>query len=87
MSQSITITVENIGSIAWQNQHSLLEALEDAGVDIDYSCRSGACSACKVKLLSGKIHWRNQPIGSVSANEILACSVVPLTDITIALPA
>ncbi len=80
------ITIENFGNITWQNQHSLLEALEDAGIDIDYSCRSGACSACKIKLLSGKVHWRNQPVASIHGNEILACSVQPITDIKIALP-
>jgi ferredoxin len=85
MNQTITISIEHIGDIVWQNQHSLLEALEDAGVDIDYSCRAGACSACKLTLLSGKIHWRNQPIASIHGNEVLACSVVPLTDIKIAL--
>lgn len=86
MNQSITISIEHIGNIAWQNQHSLLEALEDAGIDIDYSCRTGACAACKVSVLSGKIHWRNQPIASTHGNEVFACSVIPLTDIKIALP-
>jgi ferredoxin len=86
MKGTISISIENIGTLSWQNQHSLLEALEDSGVDIDYSCRAGACSACKLSLLSGKIQWRNQPIASVHGNEILACSVIPLTDIKIALP-
>jgi ferredoxin len=82
----ITITVEQIGTLPWQGQHSLLEALEDAGVDISYSCRSGACAACKVTLLAGNIQWRTQPAVSIHGKEILACSVVPLTDIKIALP-
>lgn len=86
MNPSIMITIENIGTINWQNQHSLLEALEDAGIDIDYSCRSGACAACKLSLLEGKIHWRNPPVASVHGKEVLACSVIPLTDIKIALP-
>ncbi len=86
MSNTITVHIEHIGSINWQNQHSLLEALEDAGIDIGYSCRTGACAACKISLLEGKVHWRNQPIASIHGNEVFACSVIPLTDIKIALP-
>jgi ferredoxin-NADP reductase len=34
---------------------SVLEASEDIGVNIDYSCRVGTCGICKVKLLSGNV--------------------------------
>lgn len=34
---------------------SILEASEDIGVNIDYSCRVGTCGICKVKLLSGNV--------------------------------
>jgi len=34
---------------------TILEASEDIGVNLDYSCRSGTCGVCKVKLLSGKV--------------------------------
>lgn len=36
-------------------QSCLLDVAEDLDVDIDYSCRSGSCGACKVKLLSGEV--------------------------------
>lgn len=34
---------------------SVLEASEDIGVNIDYSCRVGTCGVCKVKLVSGNV--------------------------------
>lgn len=34
---------------------SILEASEDIGVNIDYSCRVGTCGICKTKLLSGNV--------------------------------
>lgn len=84
MSQPV-IHIEGVGSLVWEHQHSLLEALEDAGVDINYSCRTGVCAACRIKLISGEVHWRNQPIIGLAAGEILACSTTPLTDLTLAL--
>lgn len=86
MTQAIWIEVEGVGRLPWQNQHSLLEALEDAGIDMNYSCRAGICAACKVNLLEGKVHWSTQPITTLHGKEILACSTKPLTDIRIAVP-
>jgi ferredoxin-NADP reductase len=34
---------------------TVLEASERVAVDIDYSCRTGSCGVCKVKLLSGSV--------------------------------
>jgi ferredoxin len=86
MSNPIQIRIEDLGSIPWQNQTSLLEALEDAGVDVNYSCRAGICAACRATLVSGQIEWRNQPILTLGEQDILTCSVVPTTDIVIRLP-
>jgi tetrachlorobenzoquinone reductase len=32
---------------------SILEALLDAGVDVDYSCELGICGACEQRVISG----------------------------------
>lgn len=86
MTQPITITIAGLGSIAWKGQTSLLEALEEAGIDMNYSCRAGVCGACCATLVSGQIQWRNQPILTLPKQTILTCSVIPTTDITLALP-
>ncbi len=86
MSNPIQISIEDLGSIPWQGQNSLLEALEDAGVDVNYSCRAGICAACRATLVSGQVEWRNQPILTLGEQDILTCSVVPTTDIVIQLP-
>lgn len=36
-------------------EKTVLEASEDIGVNIDYSCRVGTCGVCKIKLLSGNV--------------------------------
>jgi ferredoxin len=33
----------------------VLEASEEAGVNIDYSCQQGYCGVCKTKLLAGNV--------------------------------
>lgn len=86
MTQPITITIEGMGQLTWQQQPSLLDALEAAGYDVNYSCRAGICTACRATLVNGEIQWRNQPILALPKDEILTCSVIPLGHITIRLP-
>ena len=39
---------------------SILEALEDAGLDHNYSCRAGSCSSCCMKVLEGTLDQEDQ---------------------------
>ncbi|CVL06225.1 related to phthalate 4,5-dioxygenase oxygenase reductase subunit [Fusarium mangiferae] len=38
---------------------TLLDVLNDAGFDVLYSCKSGACGACKVALCEGKVDYKS----------------------------
>jgi uncharacterized protein len=62
------------------NGGTLLELAEDAGIRPPFSCRSGACGACSVRLLSGKVEYIRQPSFPVSQGEALLCSAKPLSD-------
>lgn len=42
-------------AVALRPELTILEAAEEAGVDIEYSCRAGVCGACKVRLLAGTV--------------------------------
>ncbi len=59
----------------------LLEAAEDAAVDLAYSCRSGSCGECKVKLLAGTTRATAEQTGLTAAERdqgwVLSCVSVP----------
>ncbi len=68
------------------NQLTVLEQAEAAGVDIPYSCRSGFCGTCKIKLESGEVDMKEDSGLSPDdkdAGYILSCSCVPLSDLVI----
>jgi len=65
---------------------TILEASEDAGVDIPFECRSGICGQCKIKLIKGTVrmdvedalHPRDRERGLV-----LACQAHATSDIVV----
>ncbi|MDO6508055.1 class I ribonucleotide reductase maintenance protein YfaE [Colwellia sp. 4_MG-2023] len=67
-----------------QSKQSLLECLEQAGVEVHYHCRDGFCGACRVTLASGEISYPDgEPLAFIGENEILPCCCVPVTDISL----
>lgn len=79
------ITVLGQGECEFDGQFSLLDALDEAGFDMPYSCRGGNCGACEVRLLSGEIENIQDTVYETEGKDILTCSVIPLTDIEIEL--
>lgn len=71
------------------NQDTILEQGEDAGMILPFSCRGGYCSACKVKLVSGQVkQLETEGLTDEEQQQdyILACSSIPLSDITVQRP-
>lgn len=87
MSFQITIQPSQ-HQFAAEADKSVLDAALAAGIVLPYSCRSGACSTCKAKVLSGSVEAGSSPAQILSANEIeagftLLCQARPTSDLVI----
>ncbi|NQZ31013.1 MAG: MOSC domain-containing protein [Oceanospirillaceae bacterium] len=86
-----TYTVKFVNSdieVEIGTSQTVLEAAEEAGVYVDYSCLAGICGTCNSQLLSGDVYAPNAQVldeEDIKNGEFLPCCSYARSDLEIAL--
>ncbi|PID65404.1 MAG: hypothetical protein CR975_07245 [Gammaproteobacteria bacterium] len=70
----VAVTVQTLdGSLSVTAEDNLLDALIDSGHAVEYQCRGGYCGACRTKVISGQVEYKEPPLAHLDSDEILPC--------------
>ena len=83
---TIEVTTEDGDNFTFpcESDQYIIEAAEEAGVELNYSCRAGACSTCVSKLVSGTVDQSDQSYlddDQQAEGFFMSCVAYPTSDV------
>jgi len=87
-SHKVTLqTPDGVREFSCPEEKAILDAAEEAGIKLPYSCRAGACGTCASKVVDGVLDNSEQTMlepEEVSKGYVLLCCSYAKSDVTLA---
>lgn len=77
------IKINGLAAIQSHPSNTILETMENAGLEPEYNCRDGHCGACRCKLVSGEVEYVGFAMAYTQEQEILPCICKAKSDIEV----